>query len=130
MTHPNEELVREAFAAFNRGDMDALQKCWTEDVRWHQPGRSPLAKDYEGMEQVIQLFARFAELTGGTATAELHDAFANDVNGVALCTIRGERAGKQPLVNNVSQVYRFRDGEIAEIWMYQYDLYAVDEFFS
>ena len=26
MAHPNEDLVREAFAAFGRGDMDYLHK--------------------------------------------------------------------------------------------------------
>jgi ketosteroid isomerase-like protein len=130
MAHPNEDLIRDAFAAFNRGDMEALQKqFWAEDIRWHQPGRSPLAGEYEGTEQVIQLFARFAELTGGTATAELEVPLASDENGTALCTIRGERAGTPWAVNWI-QAYRFRDGKVAEIWMYAYDLYAADEIFS
>lgn len=67
MAHPNEDLVREGFAAFGRGDMDALRKqYWTDDVRWHIPGRSPFAGDYEGPEPVIQAFARLFELSGGT----------------------------------------------------------------
>ena len=57
MAHPNEALVREQFAAFERGDMDVLRKqYWTDDIRWHVPGRSPFAGDYEGVEQVIQGF--------------------------------------------------------------------------
>ena len=44
MAHPNEDLVREGFAAFGRGDMDTLRKqLWTDDIRWHVPGRSPFA---------------------------------------------------------------------------------------
>jgi ketosteroid isomerase-like protein len=42
MAHPNEDLVREAYAAFGRGDMDALRdKYFAENVRYHVTGRSP-----------------------------------------------------------------------------------------
>ena len=79
MAHPNEDLVREGFAAFSRGDMDYLQKqFFAEDVRFHLPGRSLLAGDYEGPQQVMQLFARLFELTGGTFSVELHDVLANE----------------------------------------------------
>ena len=44
MAHPNEDLVREGFAAFGRGDMDAMRKqFFAEDVRWHVSGPSSLA---------------------------------------------------------------------------------------
>jgi ketosteroid isomerase-like protein len=129
MAHPNEDLVRESFAAFGRGDMDALQKTWAEDIRWHIPGRSPLARDYQGIEQVTQGFALLAELTGGTASTELHDVLANDEHAVALFTLRGERSGKQ-LNENTVLIYHFRDGKISEVWTHPTDLYGYDEFFS
>ena len=57
LAHPNEDLVREAYAAFGRGDMDALRnKYFTENVLYHVTGRSPLAGDYEGIDQVLQFF--------------------------------------------------------------------------
>jgi ketosteroid isomerase-like protein len=130
MAHPNEDLVREGFAAFGRGELDALRKrFWADDIRYHIPGRSPLAGDYEGTEQVIQFFARAFELTGGTFSAELHDVVANDEHAVALLTLRGERAGKQ-LNDNTAETIHFRDGKVSEVWFQQTDLYAVDEFFS
>ena len=129
MAHPNEDLVRESFVAFGRGDMAALQKTWAEDIRWHIPGRGLLAGDYQGVEQVTQLFALLAEVTGGTASAELHDVLANDEHAVALFTLRGERAGKQ-LNENVVLTYHFRDGKISEVWTHPADLYTYDEFFS
>jgi ketosteroid isomerase-like protein len=129
MAHPNEDLVRESVAAFGRGDMAALQKTWAEDIRWHIPGRGLLAGDYQGVEQVTQLFALLAEVTGGTASVELHDVLANDDHAANLFTLRGERAGKQ-LNENVVLIYHFRDGKITEIWTHPTDLYAYDEFFS
>ena len=130
MAHPNEDAVREGFAAFQRGDMDALQKqYWTDDIRWHIGGRSPFAGDYEGPEQVLQFFARLFELTGGTFSIELHDVLANDEHAVALVTARGERAGKQ-LTDNMVQTFHLRDGKVSEVWTQATDLYAQDEFWS
>ncbi len=130
MAHSNEDVVREGFAAFGRGDMDALRKqFFADDVRWHVPGRSPLAGDYEGPEQVIQFFARIFEMTGGTFSIEVHDVLANDEHAVALFTVRGERAGKQ-LNDNEVLTYHFRDGKVSEVWNQATDPYAVDEFFS
>ena len=40
MAHPDEDLVREAFAAFGRGDIDALRQFWAEHIRYHGPGRT------------------------------------------------------------------------------------------
>ena len=129
MAHPNEDLVREAFAAFGRGDMDALRKFWAEDIRYHVPGRSPISGDHEGTEQVLQMFARVFELTGGTFSAELHDVVANDEHAVALFTTRAERAGKQ-LNDNQVQTFHLRDGKVSETWIQSTDLYAQDEFWS
>jgi ketosteroid isomerase-like protein len=57
MAHSNKDLVREAYAAFGRGDMDALRdKYFTDNVCYHVTGRSPLAGDYEGIDQVLQFF--------------------------------------------------------------------------
>ena len=130
MAHPNEDLVREGFAAFGRGDMDALRKqIFTDDVHWHNPGRGPISGDYEGIEQVLQLFARLFELSGGTFSAELHDVLANDEHVVALLSTRAERAGKQ-LTDNLTTTFHIRDGKVSEAWNQSTDLYAVDEFYS
>ena len=130
MAHPNEDVMRKGIAAFQRGDMDALRKeFFTDDVRWHSPGRNPTSGVYEGIEQVLPFFARLFELTGGTLSVELHDVLANDEHAVALVTVRGERAGKQ-LTDNEVVTYHFRDGKASEAWVQATDLYALDEFFS
>jgi len=130
MAHPNEDLVREAYAAFGRGDMDALRdKFFTQDVRYHVTDRSLLAGDYEGVDQVLQFFARVFEMSGGTFSFELHDVLANDEHAVALVTVRGERAGKQ-LNDNMVQISHLRDGKAYEVWNQATDQYAQDEFWS
>jgi uncharacterized protein len=129
MAHPNEVLAREANAAFSRGDMDALSQYWAEDIRWHQPGRSLLAGDSDGAAQILGLFGRVFELSGGTLSAELRDVLASDEHAVMLITLRAERAGKH-FEDNTVQVIRIRGGKATEIWNYPADQYGWDEFWS
>lgn len=54
MAHPNEDLVREGYAAFGRGDLDMLSnRFFADGVRWHFPGRSPFGGDYTGTGEVM-----------------------------------------------------------------------------
>jgi uncharacterized protein len=130
LTHPNEDKMRAAYAAFGRGDFDALGSQYlAEDIHYHFPGRSPLARTYEGVAQVRELFGRLFELSGGTVRLEVHDVLANDEHGVGLVTVRAERAGKQ-YEDQTVQVIHLRDGKTTESWLYPADLNAVDEFWS
>lgn len=72
MAHSNADLVRDAIGAYQyrlqRGDLDALRhQYFAEDIRYHIPGRSPLGGDYEGVAQVLEMFGRLVELSGGYA---------------------------------------------------------------
>jgi uncharacterized protein len=130
VTHSNADLVRDAIGAFQRGDLDALRhQYFAEDIRYHIPGRSPLAGDYEGVAQVLEMFGRLVGLSGGTLRAELHDVMANDEHAAALVTIRGERAGRR-LQNNAVLTFHIRSDKLAEVWSHPTDMYAVDEFWS
>jgi ketosteroid isomerase-like protein len=130
MAHPNEDLVREAFAAFGRGDIDALaHQYFAENIRWHFPGRSAVAGDHEGPARVAEMFGRLADLSGGTHRIELHDVIGNDEHVVALHTTRAERAGKKLEVNAI-QVFHIHDGKVTEAWTQHGDLYSVDEFWA
>jgi uncharacterized protein len=130
MAHPNEEVARQAAAAFQQGDLDALrEKYLAADTRWHVPGRSPIAGDYDGVDQVLGLFVKLFELTDGTYRIEVHDVLANDDHVVTLLTARAERAGKQ-LDENQVLVSHMVNGKFAEVWVQQANLYAVDEFLS
>jgi uncharacterized protein len=97
--------------------------------RYHVPGQSSLAGDYEGVDQVIGLFVRLFELSGGTLPIALHDVIANDEHVADLLTMRAERNGKQ-LEDQAVLIAHVTDGKFAEIWTYQTHQYAVDEFYS
>ena len=129
MAHANEELLRNGYAAFEKGDLDTLRGLFTDDIVWHSPGRSPLAGDYRGIDEVFGLFGNVFELSGGTFRNEIHDILADDEHAVALVTATGERGGKT-LNDKQAHVFHVRDDKVTEFWLQPGDLYANDEFWS
>jgi hypothetical protein len=53
MAHPNEELVRRGYDAFNNADVETLRQVFADTTIFHEPGRSPISGDYEGLDQVL-----------------------------------------------------------------------------
>jgi ketosteroid isomerase-like protein len=129
MGHPNEELLRQGYEAFGKGDMDTIRSLFADDIVWHAPGRSPLAGDYKGIGEVLAFFGKTVELSGGTFRLELHDVLADDEHGVALVRASGQREGKN-LDDRQAHVFHISAGKVTEFWNQAGDLYAVDEFWS
>jgi ketosteroid isomerase-like protein len=130
MTHPNEDLVRAASAAFGRGDLGALRDQFlAENIVWHVAGTGPLASDYEGVARVMELLGRISELSGGTVRAGLHDVLVSNDHTVALATVRAERAGKQ-LELNLVHVIHAENGKATEVWTHASDPAAAAEFWA
>lgn len=130
VSHPNVDIIKDAYAAFRRGDRISLrQHLLVPDVRWHFAGYGPLSGDYKGVEQLMAWFDRRAELSGGTVTVDLHDVIGNDEHVVALTTIRAARNGKQ-LEDRTMQLYHMKDGRVTEAWSVPSDQRATDEFWS
>lgn len=129
MAHPNEELIRKGYDAFSRGDLDTVLSIFDDDIRWHVPGRSALAGDYRGHEEVTKFFGNLFERSGGTFSVELHDVLANDEHAVALAILRGERDG-QAYAGMAAHVWHVRDGKAIEFWTASTDQYGADEFWA
>lgn len=51
--HPNEALLRQEYAARAAHDDRGLAALFGEEVVWHVPGRSAIAGDYRGIDEVM-----------------------------------------------------------------------------
>jgi ketosteroid isomerase-like protein len=129
MAHPNEDLIRKGYEAFSSGNLQALDDLFAEDILWHVGGRSSLAGDYKGRQEVYGFFGKLAEGSGGTLRLEIHDVLANDQHGVALVHSSGQREGRT-LSDNALHVFELEDGKVKEFWGHPGDQYAVDEFWG
>jgi ketosteroid isomerase-like protein len=127
MSHANEDTLRTAYDAFSKGDVETVMGLLTDDIEYHIPGRSPLAGSYTGKNEILGLFGKLMELSGGTFRVEVQDILANDEHGVTLTIERGQRDGKT-LENRAVHVWDIRDGKCARFRGYNEETW--DDFWS
>ena len=126
MPHPNEELLRRYFKAAENGDVATLNELFADDIVGHTAGNHELSRDYHGKEAVFGLFARLAELSGGTARLALRDAIADDSFAVALVDAYG-RVGDNVIDGEPTvMLLRISDGRFVEWWSHHYDQPKMD----
>jgi ketosteroid isomerase-like protein len=126
----NVAIMQRAYDAFNAGDLDTLTEIFDDSIVWHLPGRSSMAKDYEGRDATLAYFGLIGQESGGTFQAELQNLTADDddlVVGIQRST--GDRNGKHLDVGNCI-VFQLKDGRVIDGREHFHDLYAWDEFWS
>jgi ketosteroid isomerase-like protein len=67
----NEDTVRQGYEAFSKGDMDTLRSIMTTDVVHSVPGKSQIAGDYKGIDDVLGYYGTLFELTGGNLSVDI-----------------------------------------------------------
>jgi ketosteroid isomerase-like protein len=59
----NVQIVKDAYAAFGRGDIQDLLALFAEDIEWITPGEGlPLAGTYRGHAAVAEFFQKISEM--------------------------------------------------------------------
>jgi uncharacterized protein len=58
----NVQIVKDAYAAFGRGDIQGLLALFAEDIEWIIPGEWPLAGTYRGRAGVAGMFQKVSEM--------------------------------------------------------------------
>jgi ketosteroid isomerase-like protein len=131
--HPNARLIRDFHAAQNRfytgGDQEPVRAMLAPEVAWHVPGRSPLAGDYVGRDEVLRYFASRRKLAQGTFRIAVRRVLADDERTVIFARGQLERDGDTFAWETVA-VFRIADRAIAECWVLPHDQYAFDEIWS
>lgn len=120
--HPNAVLARQMNEAFNRGDMQALDGFFADDVIWHEIGRAEPRHGKAELQAAVP--AGDYEVTG-----KLHDVVANDDHAIALVEATATRGGKT-LTYRTAEIYHIKDGKIAERWAFSDDTAAITAFFA
>ncbi len=131
MSDPGDTtMMRSYVEAWLRKDAQAALAFVADDVVLHSAGRHPLAGEFIGKQAFLDAYTRALAALGGTVEAvALQDLFVGPERAVVMVrerAIRGDRVLEFDRVN----VYRLRDGQIVEIWSYDFDPYALDEFWA
>ena len=127
----NVALVRRGYEAFNTADVATLSALIADDAVQHVPGSSQIAGDYKGRDAIlVDLYAKIAELTGGSVKAELESVTAEgDDKVVAVHRARATRGSKQ-LDGRTTLVFTVKDGTFVDLEEHWEDEAAGDEFWA
>lgn len=127
--HPNEQALRQGYAAMARGDGRQLAALLDQSATWHIPGSSPLAGTYTGLNEIFAFWKRVAELAPGGLRLEVLDVLANETRGVVFVVGRGHRA-ELTIEERGVHVFEFEGGRVKSARFYYEDQSAYDKFWS
>jgi ketosteroid isomerase-like protein len=125
-----DQVLQDYAAAWGRGDPEAAFAFYADDVVTRLPGRGSLAGVHEGKPAVIAAIQGLLARTDGIpVTVEVIDRLVSETS-VALQLREVATRGDEVLDLRRVNVYRVRDGKIADIDIYEAHQYDVDEFFG
>ncbi|MGI8793379.1 MAG: nuclear transport factor 2 family protein [Acidimicrobiales bacterium] len=127
--HPNADLVRALFSAFEKGNIDAIQSRLSARVVWHTPGDSILSGTFTGRDEVVRQLARNSQLTNETFRLEVLDVMAGDDHAAAVFNATAKRDGRILDLEH-ALLFRIEQGKITSVWSAPLDLEAFDTFWG
>jgi ketosteroid isomerase-like protein len=129
MADSKEDTVRRGYQAFSEGDMETLGSLYTDDVVQTMSGNNQLSGEYKGRDNVLGLYGKLFELTGGTFKAELKSVKAEGDKVVSVHHSQGERGGKT-LSDDESIAFTFSGDKISRLDVSAGDQVTVDDFWA
>ena len=123
MTHTssNIQLVQDAYAAFGRGDIDAVIAAMHPDIEWHEAEHSPwhAPGGHHGPAEVLTNV--FARIPHDFDRFEVHPTTFHDAGETVVVEGRYRAraaAISDPLDAQVCHVWAVRDGKLAAFQQY------------
>jgi ketosteroid isomerase-like protein len=127
--HPDAVVYRRAASAFRRKDLTAVSATIHENVVWHFPGTTWMAREIEGRDTLLSFLKELMVRTSGTFTLEDVAVHGSDHHVIAIQRLGATHGGERRAFD-VSSVMRFEGGRQIERWFYLHDPEAFDAFFA
>jgi ketosteroid isomerase-like protein len=129
--HPNVARVRDAYAAFDKADLDGALVDLADDAVFHFNGEGPNSGEHKGREAIVAALIHNYQLTGGTQKLDIHDIFADDAHAVVVLRETATRTDGATLDVEESHVLTFdADGKVSNLWDLPTDPETHDRFFD
>jgi ketosteroid isomerase-like protein len=126
VTHSNEGLLREAYAAFARGDLDGFYKLCVPDVTFTVPGRNSLSGRQASWKAFLEALGPLIQATQGTYREDVTRVIATDTDGCVEVAAHVQRDGKLLKWNGI-HLYQIRNGKLADFREFIDNQSAFDE---
>jgi ketosteroid isomerase-like protein len=128
--HPNVKRLRDAYAAFEKADLNGALADVADDAVFHFTGEGPNSGDHKGREAIEAALIHNYQLTNGTQKLEIHDIFADDHRGVVVLRETATRNDGATFDMEESHVLALSDGKVTHLWDVPTDVEAHDRFFD
>jgi uncharacterized protein len=129
MGDSKEDTIRRGYKAFGEGDTDAFRAIYTPDVVHSQPGSNQTSGDYKGIDDVLALYGKLAELSGGTIAVELKSVDTSGDKVIAVHLTKAER-GSKTLEADETIEFTFTGDKISRLDLTSADQAAEDTFWG
>ena len=124
--HPDAIAYRRTAEAFRTGDLGVVESLIAPDVVWHVPGDHAMAGTIEGRAALLEWLARLRSF--GFWLVE-KDVFASDEHVCAISTM-GARRDDVDVQTRVVSIFRYREGQQLERWIYPDDTASWNAIFT
>jgi ketosteroid isomerase-like protein len=112
MPHANETTLRNAYAAFARGDLNGFYALCRPEIQFHVPGSGVLSGSRRWPE-FLQVLGPAMEAINNSFREEILHLAANDTDGFVMVVQQADRDGRTYRWNAVHH-YRIEGGKLAE----------------
>jgi uncharacterized protein len=129
MSDTKEDTVRKGYKAFSEGDMTTLGSLYTDNVVQTMPGKNQISGEYQGRDNVLALYGKLNELSGGTFAVDLKSVKADGDKVVSEHSAKAEHGGKT-LDDNETIAFTFDGDKISRLDLTTSDVAAQDAFWA
>lgn len=111
-------MIRDLYDARARKDLEAIRALLAEDVVWREAERNKYTGSLNGVDAVLAMMEKAAELTNGTFELQVSEVLANSHHAVALirwtATVNG-----QTIESSEFAMFRIESGKIKDVWFFE-----------
>jgi ketosteroid isomerase-like protein len=127
MAHPNEEVLRAAYAEFSKGNIEGFLSYCAPEVQFHTRGDNALAGDYD-RTTFLSLVGKLFHIAGPSLRVEVTGILADDARGVVFLkdVLTRVDTGKSHEVSPI-HVFHFENGRITRFDELSFDQRLFDE---
>ncbi len=124
------ETVRKGYAAFSSGDMDTLMSLYHDDAVHIVPGASQISGAHKGKENILGLYGKLFELSGGTLRIQLEHVLSDGGNRVVSIHTSSVDKDGETITQTEALLFTLVDGKVTEIQDFFADIALNDRLFS
>ena len=112
------EKVRQFYTSLAQGNFETVGVLLSDDLVWHQPGKSVLSGVYDGKQNIFAHLGRMAQLSNGTFAIDQVDYVTENGDLVIAAFGFAASASERSMQMKGVDLFRFEDGLIKEVWLF------------